>query len=146
MSANPDLALAVHHVAIGDLLTAVDTGWENSLPRHQRDPMLHWAIHNHNRSAEVNYDLLIMAHKQGDYEGASHYMRDLHESLGAMYQVAHYNTGKDSPLTQAFATHFPKVLNAGDKYREATFTRDTKLGDDFEGIMKNSNLNGKQFD
>lgn len=98
--------------------------------------MEHAAMHGHFFSA---------AHQDNNYEEASHHLENVQEAMKAMHQVAHYQTGPNSALTQAWNATMPKFHAAADDYREAANTNAPALGQRFEEIMKSNKLNPQQF-
>lgn len=85
------------------------------------------------------------SHVDNNYAEASHHLEGVQEAMKAIHQVAHYQTGPNSALTQAFNATMPKFHAAADDYREASGTNAPALGQRFEEIMKTSKLNPQQF-
>jgi septation ring formation regulator EzrA len=126
-----EAALSAAHQAIPNMSTR-----HQQVAPHLNKYMEHAAMHGHFFSA---------SHQENNYEEASHHLENVQEAMKAMHQVAHYQTGPLSALTKAWSTKMPKFHAAADDYREAVGANAPALGQHFEEIMKNSNLNPQQF-
>jgi septation ring formation regulator EzrA len=124
-------SLSQAHAAIPTMSTR-----HQQVAPHLNKYMEHAAMSGHFFSA---------AHADNNYAEASHHLENVQEAMKAMHQVAHYQTGPISALTKSFATTMPKFHAAADNYREAAGTNAPALGNRFEDIMKNNNINPQQF-
>jgi len=79
------------------------------------------------------------------YEGARQtydHLNDHLDAMGAMAQAHHWSIGEQHPLTRHIMKNYHERKNLIDKYAHAWGFKDRF---DFDDIMKNNNLNDKQF-
>ena len=103
-------------------------------------------LNSYMQHAAMNAHFADSAYGEGNHKEASQHLENLQESMRALHQAAKDKMGPHSALTQAYNVTMPGFHKAVDTYREVAGGRLASLGKDFEGIMKHSNINPKQFD
>jgi len=111
-------------------------GPHKDIPHILNNRMSDMAMHAHFVSA---------AHNENKYDEASQHLENMQDALRALHQTAIEHTGEKSSLSKAYAETSPQFHAAADSYREAVGVHAPRLGQTFEGIMKNSKLNPNQF-